>query len=213
MLSFQPSELAKFALVVYLSYFIAKKGERIRDFMNGLVPAYVVTGVLLAVAIIQPDFGAAMTLALRRRHPAVRRRSERPPSWRHRRWPRFPSSISRWPTRPTGCGGSSSFLDPWADPQGAGHQIIQSFLAFGSGGVFGRGLGEGRQKLLFLPERHSDFIYAVIGEELGLIGALGVLALFPAHPVARRAHRARGGRCVQQAARARHHAPDLLCRR
>jgi cell division protein FtsW len=71
-----------------------------------------------------------------------------------------------------------AFLDPWADPQGAGHQIIQSFLAFGSGGVFGRGLGEGRQKLLFLPERHSDFIYAVIGEELGLIGALVVLVLF-----------------------------------
>jgi cell division protein FtsW len=71
-----------------------------------------------------------------------------------------------------------SFLDPWADPHGSGHQIIQSFLAFGSGGIFGRGLGEGRQKLLFLPERHSDFIYAVIGEELGLIGALAVLALF-----------------------------------
>ena len=71
-----------------------------------------------------------------------------------------------------------AFLDPWSDPQGSGHQIIQSFLAFGSGGVFGRGLGEGRQKLLFLPERHSDFIFAVIGEELGLIGALAVLVLF-----------------------------------
>ena len=71
-----------------------------------------------------------------------------------------------------------AFLDPWADPQGGGHQIIQSFLAFGSGGIFGRGLGEGRQKLLFLPERHSDFIYAVIGEELGLIGALAVIAVF-----------------------------------
>ena len=71
-----------------------------------------------------------------------------------------------------------TFLNPDQDPYGAGYQIIQSFLAFGSGGVFGRGLGEGRQKLLFLPERHSDFIYAVIGEELGLIGALAVTALF-----------------------------------
>jgi cell division protein FtsW len=71
-----------------------------------------------------------------------------------------------------------TFLDPWADPQGAGHQIVQSFLAFGSGGVLGRGLGEGRQKLLFLPERHSDFIFAVIGEELGVVGALAVLVLF-----------------------------------
>jgi cell division protein FtsW len=71
-----------------------------------------------------------------------------------------------------------AFLDPWADPQGAGHQIVQSYLAFGSGGVLGRGLGEGRQKLLFLPERHSDFIFAVIGEELGLWGACLVLLLF-----------------------------------
>ena len=177
MLSFQPSELAKFVLVVYMSYFIAKKGERIRDFMNGLVPAYVVTGVFLAVVILQPDFGATMTLAgvvgimlfagganvlhlggtalaaLPLVYVAVTRSA-----YRSRR--------------------IFSFMDPWADPHGSGHQIIQSFLAFGSGGVFGRGLGEGRQKLLFLPERHSDFIYAVIGEELGLIGALVVLMLF-----------------------------------
>jgi cell division protein FtsW len=177
MLSFQPSELAKFALVVYMSYYIAKKGERLRDFMNGMVPAYVVTAVFLGVAALQPDFGSALALAgvagimlfagganalhlggtvlaaLPVLYAAVAHKAYR--------WRRI-----------------ASFLDPWADPQGAGHQIIQSFLAFGSGGVFGRGLGEGRQKLLFLPERHSDFIYAVIGEELGLIGALAVLVLF-----------------------------------
>ena len=177
MLSFQPSELAKFALVVYMSYYIAKKGEQLRDLMNGIVPAYVVTGLFLLIAIRQPDFGATMTLAgvagillfagganlvhlggtaalcLPLVYVAV--------------------VHSAYRTRRI-----FAFLDPWADPQGAGHQIIQSFLAFGSGGVFGRGLGEGRQKLLFLPERHSDFIYAVIGEELGLIGALSVLVLF-----------------------------------
>jgi cell division protein FtsW len=177
MLSFQPSELAKFGLVVYMSYFIAKKEGRIRDFMNGLVPAYVVAAIFLGVAALQPDFGSAMTFAgvtaimlfagganvfhlggtvlaaLPFIYLAVAHKAYR--------WRRI-----------------SAFLDPWADPQGAGHQIIQSFLAFGSGGVFGRGLGEGRQKLLFLPERHSDFIYAVIGEELGLIGALAVLGLF-----------------------------------
>jgi cell division protein FtsW len=175
--SFQPSELVKFALVVYMSYYIVKKGEVLRDFRNGLFPAYLVTGVFLLLALRQPDFGAAMTLAgvvgimlfagganllqlggtvlaalpfvyIAVAHSAYRARRV------------------------------FSFLDPWADPQGAGHQIIQSFLAFGSGGVFGRGLGEGRQKLLFLPERHSDFIYAVIGEELGLIGALAVVVLF-----------------------------------
>jgi cell division protein FtsW len=176
-LSFQPSEFAKFALVVYLSYLVAKKGERIRDFVNGLIPAYVVTGVFLGLAALQPDFGSAMTLAgvaaillfaggAKVLHLGATALAAVPfiyaaVAQEAYRWRRI-----------------VAYLDPWADPRGAGHQIIQSFLAFGSGGVFGRGLGEGRQKLLFLPERHSDFIYAVIGEELGLIGALVVLSMF-----------------------------------
>ncbi len=176
-LSFQPAEFAKFALVVYMSYFIAKKGERIRDFMNGLVPAYIVTGIFLAATIRQPDFGAAMTLAgvalvmlfaggANILHLGGTAAAALPFVY-------IAVAHSAYRVRRI-----FAFLDPWADPQGAGHQIIQSFLAFGSGGIFGRGLGEGRQKLLFLPERHSDFIYAVIGEELGLIGALVVLVLF-----------------------------------
>jgi cell division protein FtsW len=177
MLSFQPSELAKFSLVVYLSYYIAKKGDRVRDFMNGLVPAFVVCGLFLLAVAFQPDFGAAMTIAgvacillfsggANLAHLGGTALAAAPLVY-------FAVAHSEYRLRRI-----FSFLDPWADPQGAGHQIIQSFLAFGSGGIFGRGLGEGRQKLLFLPERHSDFIYAVIGEELGLIGALAVLALF-----------------------------------
>ena len=177
MFSFQPSELAKFTLVVYMSYFIAKKGERLRDFKNGLVPAYVVTGIFLVIAILQPDFGATMTVAgvvsimlfaggANLLHLGGTALAMLPFLY-------VAVTHSAYRARRI-----FAFLDPWADPQGSGHQIIQSFLAFGSGGVFGRGLGEGRQKLLFLPERHSDFIYAVIGEELGLIGALVVLALF-----------------------------------
>jgi len=176
-LSFQPSEFAKLALVVYLSYFISKKGERIRDFVNGLVPAYIVTGIFLIVAIRQPDFGAAMTLAgvalvmlfaggANVLHLGGTAAAALPFVY-------FAVAHSAYRARRI-----FAYLNPWSDPQGAGHQIIQSFLAFGSGGIFGRGLGEGRQKLLFLPERHSDFIYAVIGEELGLIGALIVLVLF-----------------------------------
>ncbi len=208
MFSFQPSELAKFAVVVYMSYYIAKKGEALRDFMNGLVPAYVVIGVFLLVASRQPDFGATMTLAgvagimlfaggANLLHLGGTVLAALPVVY-------VAVAHSAYRARRI-----FSFLDPWADPQGAGHQIIQSFLAFGSGGVFGRGLGEGRQKLLFLPERHSDFIYAVIGEELGLIGALAVVALFLI--ILWRGVRIAlaSGDHVQPHARARHHAPDL----
>lgn len=177
MLSFQPSELVKFSLVAYLSYYIAKKGERLRDFANGLVPAYVVTAALAGVAALQPDFGAAMTMAC----VAGIMLFAGGASLVHL----FGTMLAALPLIYLAVAHEAyrwrrivSFRDPWADPQGAGHQIIQSFLAFGSGGLFGRGLGEGRQKLLFLPERHSDFIYAVIGEELGLIGTLAVIALF-----------------------------------
>ncbi len=177
MLSFQPSEFAKLALVVYMSYYVEKKGSRLRDFVNGMVPAYVVTAIFLAVVVLQPDFGSAMTLAgvvgimlfaggANVLHIGGTALAALPLVFvavvhKAYRWRRI-----------------TAFLNPWDDQDGAGYQIIQSFLAFGSGGVFGRGLGEGRQKLLFLPERHSDFIYAVIGEELGLIGALAVVTFF-----------------------------------
>lgn len=177
MVSFQASEPAKLALTIYLSYYISKKGDRLRDFKNGLVPAYVVTGVFMALVALQPDFGSAVTLAavagvmlfagganllhmggtLLAALPLVYAAVV----YKAYRWRRI-----------------TSYLNPWEDQDGAGYQIIQSFLAFGSGGLFGRGLGEGRQKLLFLPERHSDFIYAVIGEELGFVGALSVIVLF-----------------------------------
>ena len=177
MFSFQPSELAKFIFVIYMSYYIAKKGERIRNFTNGIVPVYVSCGVFLVLAILQPDFGAAMTIAMvmfamlfvggaNMVHLGGTVLAVLPVVY---------IAVAQSPYRLKRI---FSFLDPWSDPQGAGHQIIQSFLAFGSGGIFGRGLGESRQKFMFLPERHSDFIYAVIGEELGLIGALIVLLLF-----------------------------------
>lgn len=176
-LTFQPSELAKFVIAVYVSYALAKKGERIREFANGLLPPLIMTGMFMVLVVLQPDFGAAVTIG----SVAVILLFAGGARMLHLggiaalALPLVVLAIARSPYRLRRI---FSFLDPWADPQGAGHQIIQSFLAFGSGGVFGRGLGEGRQKLLFLPERHSDFIYAVIGEELGLVGALGVLTLF-----------------------------------
>jgi cell division protein FtsW len=176
-LTFQPAELVKFTLVVYLSSYLSGRKELIRDFQRGLLPAFAVTGTLLGLVLLQPDFGTVMAMGVvimlmllaggaRIKHLGLVTLAAAflaflaiaQKAYRLRR--------------------ITSFLNPWDDPQGAGHQIIQSYLAFGSGGVFGRGLGEGRQKLLFLPERHSDFIYAVIGEELGLIGAGVVLLLF-----------------------------------
>jgi len=176
-LTFQPAELMKFTLVVYMSSYLSTKQDLIGNFKSGLMPAFVVSGVFLGMTLLQPDFGTVMVMVvvvfcmllaggaslahlggivlagLPLVYVAVVHKAYR---------------LKR----------ITSFMNPWDDPQGAGHQIIQSFLAFGSGGVFGRGLGEGRQKFLFLPERHSDFIYAVIGEELGLIGAVVVLLLF-----------------------------------
>jgi cell division protein FtsW len=176
-LTFQPAELMKFTLVVYLSSYISSKSDRLHSFQQGLLPALLLTGLFLGLTLLQPDFGTVMVMVLivltllfaggaRLLHLGGLAMAAAPlaaalvvfKAYRMRRL--------------------LSFLDPWADPQGAGHQIVQSYLAFGSGGVLGRGLGEGRQKLLFLPERHSDFIYAVIGEELGLWGALIVLGLF-----------------------------------
>jgi len=176
-LTFQPAELVKFTLVVYLSSYLSGRKELIRDFQRGLLPAFAVTGTLLGLVLLQPDFGTVMAMGVvimlmllaggaRITHLGLVSLAAAflaflaiaQKAYRLRR--------------------ITSFLNPWDDPLGAGHQIIQSYLAFGSGGVFGRGLGEGRQKLLFLPERHSDFIYAVIGEELGLIGAGVVLLLF-----------------------------------
>ncbi len=177
MLSFQPSELMKFAMVIYISYFAAKKGAHLRDFANGLFPAYVVTGVIMAIALKQPDFGATVTIAL----VAATLLFAGGANVLHlggtvlAALPLVYVAVAQKAYRLKRI---TAFLDPWSDPHGSGHQIIQSFLALGSGGILGRGLGEGRQKLLFLPERHSDFIYAVIGEELGLAGALAVLVLF-----------------------------------
>ena len=175
--TFQPAELMKVVLVVYLSSYLSSRREIIRDFQRGLLPAIAVTGLFLGLVLLQPDFGTVMAmgavimlmlLAGGARFTHLGALFLGAGSFA------FVAVVNKaYRLRRI-----TSFLNPWDDPQGAGHQIIQSYLAFGSGGVFGRGLGEGRQKLLFLPERHSDFIYAVIGEELGLIGAGVVLLLF-----------------------------------
>lgn len=165
----QPVEIAKIAFIIYMAHSLAKKQKKIREFASGIAPYMIVVGIILTLLLLQPDFGSAMTLvavAIAMLFVAGMRYSYIgyslaiiPPIAAI-----FIMSSAYRMKRLT------AFLDPWEDPTGKGLQIIQSWIAIGSGGFFGKGLGEGRQKLFYLPEAHTDFILSVIGEELGFIG-------------------------------------------
>jgi cell division protein FtsW len=175
-LSFQPAELAKLSMVLFLAYHIERRAERLGELVT-LVPALLLLGWFGFLVLIQPDLGTAFCLVLtgavmlyaagvRLRYFAVLA---------------LPAAVVLYAavmTVPWRRVRLATFFDPWADPQGAGYQVIQSLIAVGTGGVTGVGLMEGRQKLFYLPYPYSDFIYAVIGEELGLLGALAVVLAF-----------------------------------
>jgi cell division protein FtsW len=176
-LSFEPSEFAKLALVVFLAAKLSTLGERLRSLVRGVVPCLFVTCALAVPILLEPDMGTASLLVFtafgllfcagaRFEHLAL-------------------CSLSMLPVVLLAIGSSAykrarifAFLDPWKDPQNTGFHIIQSLLALGSGGLLGLGLGASRQKFFYLPEQYTDFIFAILGEELGLLGALGVIALF-----------------------------------
>ncbi|HSK63838.1 MAG TPA: putative lipid II flippase FtsW [Pyrinomonadaceae bacterium] len=175
--SLQPSEVSKLALIIFLAYFLEKRAGEEGDFWRTFVPCGVVTGALAALIVIEPDFGTAMMLALifvvviytagaRVKHLALAAA------------PALVVAAGLLIFVPYRLKRLVTFLDPWADPQGAGFQVVQSLLAIGSGGIDGLGFAQGKQKMLFLPFAHSDFIFAVVGEELGLVGALAVVAIF-----------------------------------
>src|SRR5437867_5731267 len=175
--SFQPAELAKLALVIYLAAFLAKKGEEISDFKRGLVPPLAIAGVLALLVLAQPDLGNCLTLITltftllflaggHARHLGFILLAALPPL-----------VVAIW-MAPYRLRRIFAFIDPWSDARGSGFQIIQSWLAFGNGGIFGQGIGASRQKLFYLPEPHTDFIFAIVGEELGLVGALAIVTLF-----------------------------------
>lgn len=175
--AFQPSELAKLAVVMYLAHSMARKEERIRTFSVGVLPHLIVSGGFAALLLLEPDFGTALILTILLYFMlfvgGVRVRYLLGTALLA-----LPALIYVMMTAEYRLRRLMSFLDPWSDPSGSGFNVIQSLIAFGSGQWLGRGLGESRQKLLYLPEAHTDFIYSVIGEELGLLGALAVLALF-----------------------------------
>jgi cell division protein FtsW len=176
-LSFQPAEFARLTVILYLAYHLEKKGEAVNDFLSGLFPALLLLGWFTFLIYIQPDLGNAATLVLigftmmflagvRMRYFAtlgalgvvLLYAAITVASYRAHR--------------------IEAFLDPYADPMRSGYQIIQSLIAVGTGGISGVGLMEGRQKLFYLPYPYSDFIFAVIGEELGFLGAMSVVLAF-----------------------------------
>jgi cell division protein FtsW len=175
--SMQPSEITKLALAIFLARFLERRAGLEASFWRTFVPSVAVTGLLALLIVAEPDLGTALMLAVicavvlftagaRLRHMALAAA------------PALVGVAGLLVFVPFRMRRMTAFLDPWADPQGTSYQVVQSLLAVGSGGVHGLGFTEGRQKMFFLPFAHSDFIFAVVGEELGLFGALAVLALF-----------------------------------
>jgi len=176
-LSFQPVELAKLALVVYLAAFLTRQGEVIESFRRGLLPLLLVAGSMACLTLVQPDLGNSITLVVLALALAFLA-GARPWHMAAIAGAAVPLVAVLIAMKPYRWRRMVAFMNPWEDPQGSGFQIIQSFLALGSGGVLGRGLGESKQKLFYLPEPYTDFVFSIIGEELGLAGGICVIALF-----------------------------------
>jgi len=175
--SFQPAELAKLTLVFYLATFLARNQERLDDWRRGLLPPLLVAGAFAGLVFAQPDLGNCLTLvALTFGLLYLAGSPVRYLGWALA--PALPLLVIAIYMAPYRLRRITAFWDPWADPRGSGFQIIQSWLAFGNGGLLGQGIGASRQKLFYLPEAHTDFIFSVVGEELGFIGAAAFVALF-----------------------------------
>jgi len=175
--SMQPSEITKLTLALFLALFLERRAGREGEFLRTFVPAVAVTGMLALLVVAEPDLGTALMLAVicavvlftagaRLVHLSLAAA------------PALVGVAGLLVFVPFRMRRMTAFLDPWADPRGTSYQVVQSLLAVGSGGVHGLGFTEGRQKMFFLPFAHSDFIFAVVGEELGLFGGLAVIALF-----------------------------------
>ncbi|KEH94742.1 stage V sporulation protein E [Clostridium massiliodielmoense] len=175
--SIQPSEIAKYIVVLYMANSIEQKGEKMKTFKYGVFPYLLVSGFFAGMVLLEKNLSIASVIMIvtliilfasgcREKHIAF--------------VVAFVGALGVAFTvlEPYRMARFTSFLNPWADPKGKGYQLIQSLLALGSGGVMGMGLGRSRQKCYYIPEPHNDFIFSIIGEELGLIGCLVVIALF-----------------------------------
>lgn len=177
-LSFQPSDLTKYAVVIFLALAIEGKGEGIKKFSTGILPYLGLSGIFAALILLENNLSIASVIMIvtfimlfaaggRIKHlfgivaPAMVAAAL---------FFTFSSDYRR--------ARMLNFINPWKDASGNGYQLIQSFYALGAGGITGLGLGQSRQKTLYMPEPHNDFIFSIIGEELGLIGCLCIIALF-----------------------------------
>jgi len=173
----QPSEIAKIALIIYMAYSLDRKQDKIKELGAGFVSYMLILLVLLGLLLKQPDMGAALTLAAVAIFMlfAAGTRLVYIISIFLMSLPFLYFLVMNVAYRRRRI---TAFMHPWEDPQSSGYQIIQSWYALGTGGVFGQGLGEGKQKLFYLPEAHTDFILSVIGEELGFIGVIVIIIMF-----------------------------------
>lgn len=174
--SFQPSEAAKIALIFYMADFLDRRREALDDLKQTFLPAMLTLGVYFGLILKQPDFGTAMTIAF------VMMILFFASGFNLTRlfWLALaaaPAVLYFMISKPYRRKRLLAFINPWNDPRGTGFQIIQSFLALDAGGLIGVGLGQSQQKLFYLPESHTDFIFSIIGEELGFVGAGCVILL------------------------------------
>lgn len=174
---FQASELAKISLIIYIADYLDRKQSKLRKMLKGVAPILMVIGLVCGLILIEPDMGTSVSLGVVCLGML------------------FVGGLSAWYlgsmilmavpfsiylvlSKPYRMRRLMSFINPWSDPQKGGYQIIQSLIALGSGGFLGVGLGNSKQKLLYLPAAHTDFIFPIIGEELGFVGALSIVVLF-----------------------------------
>lgn len=175
--NFQPSELLKISFLLYCADYFVRKDVLLKNFRDGLLPLLLVVGFISSLIILEPDLGAVIfwLIWIFLMLFIVKTKTK------HLLFILFCSVLAAViliKTNPYRFMRIISYLNPWQDPQGSGFQIIQSQIAIGGGGIFGVGLGAGRQKLLFLPAAHTDFIFSIIAEEFGFIGSLSLLIMY-----------------------------------
>lgn len=175
--NFQPSEMLKIFFLIYAADYVRRKGSTIKSFREGLAPLGVVLVTICVLLLLQPDLGTALfwvawTFLFLFLHRARRK---------HLFLVVAAGVIAAFfliKFNPYRFRRITAYINPFADPRGAGFQLVQSQIAYGEGGVLGVGFGEGRQKLFFLPAAHTDFVFSIIAEEFGMIGAVGILFVF-----------------------------------